>query len=148
MNRYKTVMIVEDDTDDAEFICEVITKTNLGIERIMAYDGVDALKKLRPENIQLPNIIFLDLNMPLMDGRSCLMELKKDENLKHIPVIVISTSSYQKEIDEMYKLGAVYYLSKRYDFNTFCKKIIFVLNTDWSVNTSNGSLQTAISFKN
>ena len=81
---------------------------------------------------RLPDFIFLDLNMPKMDGRTCLAELKKDVKLKNIPVIIFTTTSHSKEIDETYELGAAYFLSKPSDFKKLQKEIDFVISENWS----------------
>jgi CheY-like chemotaxis protein len=87
MTTHKILMIVDDDKDDRFFFCSAIRKNNPSYECIEAENGADALKQLRTTK-QLPDFIFLDLNMPKMDGRECLKELKKDETLKKIPVII------------------------------------------------------------
>jgi CheY-like chemotaxis protein len=72
----------------------------------------------------LPDFIFLDINMSKMDGWKCLNELKKDESLKHIPVIMYSTSSTEEEIKKAYQLGAVHFLKKPLHINTLPGEII------------------------
>ncbi len=119
-------MIVDDDSDDREFFCEAVNELHLSAECLSAASGREALKTLRNGIQSLPDFIFLDLNMPKMDGRTCLAELKKDEKLKNIPVIIFSTSSYQKDIDETCKLGAAYFFPKPADFEKLKNEILFV----------------------
>lgn len=133
MNSIKTLMIVDDDSDDRDFFCTALNKIDSSAECLFAVNGEDALKKLRNGIKQLPNFIFLDLNMPRMDGRICLSELKKDEKLKNIPVIIFSTSSRQKDIDETHDLGAAYFLTKPSDFKKLQNEIFFVLNENWNL---------------
>ena len=78
MKNQKILMIVDDDTDDRFFFRSAIRKNNPSYECIEAENGDDALKQLRKAKY-LPDFIFLDLNMPKMDGRECLEELKKDK---------------------------------------------------------------------
>ncbi len=97
MRTHKILMIVDDDKDDRFFFRSAIRKNNPTFECIEAENGVDALEQLRKAE-QLPDFIFLDLNMPKMDGRECLKELKKDKTLKKIPVIIYSTSTKLSDI--------------------------------------------------
>jgi len=107
-------MIVDDDTDDRYFFRSAIRKNNPSYQCIEAENGVDALDQLRKAK-QLPDFIFLDLNMPKMDGRECLKELKKDKTLKDIPVIIYSTSDYKLDKEVTKELGADYYITKLSD---------------------------------
>tara|TARA_R110000744_G_scaffold145866_1_gene258547 strand:- start:1589 stop:1987 length:399 start_codon:yes stop_codon:yes gene_type:complete len=100
------IMIIDDDEDDRLFFKEALFSKMLEqTVCIEANDGVDALAKLNKVE-QLPGFIFLDMNMPRMDGRECLKQLKQDEQLKHIPVIMYSTSFSENAINEFHKLGA------------------------------------------
>ena len=129
MNGKKTLLIIDDDADDCELFCEAVSEIDSSVRCTTASNGEDALQKLR-DNIDLfPDFIFLDLNMPRMDGRVCLAELKKDLNLKDIPVIIFSTSSSQKDMDDTKKLGATYFITKPHDFKSLQNKIMFVLET-------------------
>jgi CheY-like chemotaxis protein len=126
MEDKKIFMIVDDDSDDSDFFCEAISEIDIAITCITANNGEDALTKLR-KAIILPDLLFLDLNMPRMDGRQCLTELKKDSKLKDIPVIIFTTSSSQKDIDDTLKLGASYFLTKPSDFHSLHSKIQFAV---------------------
>jgi CheY-like chemotaxis protein len=122
----KIFLIVDDDADDVELFCEAVNEIEPDAECITAANGEDALKKLL--NIKhLPDFIFLDLNMPRMDGRQCLDELRKDKRLKKIPVIIYSTSSTQRDTDETSKLGATYFLTKPTSFQKLKSEIIHVM---------------------
>lgn len=122
MEEQKTFMIVDDDSDDCKFFCEAVTEVGTPVQVIIAINGEDALKQLRGMNT-LPDFLFLDLNMPRMDGRQCLIELKKDSRLKDIPVIIFTTSSSQRDIDDTKTLGAAYFLTKPSDFHSLHSKI-------------------------
>jgi CheY-like chemotaxis protein len=75
----------------------------------------------------LPDYIFLDVNMPVKDGKQSLVELKKDERLRDIPVIICSTTADKKEIDELYDLGASSFIHKPNNFTDLCSTLnIFV----------------------
>lgn len=135
MNSKKTLMIVDDDSDDREFFCEALNDIDSSAKCLVAINGDEALKILRSEIEHLPDSIFLDLNMPRMDGRTCLAELKKDAKLRNIPVIIFSTSSHQKDIEETHELGAVYFLTKPSDFKKLQSEIVFVMAGDFSRRT-------------
>jgi len=123
MKNHKILMIVDDDKDDRFFFRSAIRKNNPSYECIEAEDGADALEQLRKAK-QLPDFIFLDLNMPKMDGRECLKELKKDKNLNKIPVIIYSTSGYQVDIKVTKELGADYFLTKLSDIYSLPEELI------------------------
>lgn len=112
----KIFMIIDDDTDDRFFFKEALRKMLSSVECLEANDGIEAIELLRKAE-QLPTFIFLDLNMPRMDGRECLKQLKRDDKLKHIPVIMYSTSFSEESINELYELGASRFLNKPTDMN-------------------------------
>jgi len=112
----KYFMIIDDDPDDRMFFANALKQMLSSSVCIEAIGGIDALQQLRMTE-QLPDFIFLDINMPRMDGRECLLELKKDALLKSIPVIMYSTSFTAKGIDKYYKLGAASCLHKPTDMN-------------------------------
>jgi CheY-like chemotaxis protein len=124
-------MIADDDADDCEFFCEAIKEIDSSAECLIVHNGEEGLEKLR-EGTTLPHYIFMDLNMPRINGRQFLEELKKDYAFKHIPVIIFSTSSAEKDKNDSYELGAAYFLTKPYNFQKLKEEIIFVMTTNWS----------------
>lgn len=108
----RRLLIADDDEDDRLFFCEAVKEIEPGTECITAINGEDVLEKLRSGLQQLPNYIFLDLNMPPMNGFRCFEELKQDDKLKNIPVVIFSTTSSQREIDKMLALGALHFIVK------------------------------------
>jgi CheY-like chemotaxis protein len=107
----KKLLLVDDDEDDREIFLSVVQSIAPAIECRMATNGQDALNKLN-QHADLPDLIFLDLNMPLMDGRQFLREVKKHHTLKEIPVIVLSTSSDKETITLSRSLGASDFITK------------------------------------
>ncbi len=107
-------MIVEDDADDRLYFRNAVKQIDASYECIESWNGAQAIKLLHNLK-QLPDFIFIDLNMPLMNGLDCLEQLKEDEKLKNIPVIIYSTSQYQKNSDYTSELGASYFLTKPTD---------------------------------
>ncbi|CAN5643300.1 response regulator [soil metagenome] len=122
MTGHKVIMIVDDDSDDRLLFSEAVEEMNSSYSCIEAKNGVDALTILNKVT-KLPDFIFLDLNMPLMNGKECLIELKNKVRLKNIPVIIYSTSKYKGDLDETKILGAVYYLVKPNDIAVLPREI-------------------------
>jgi len=93
-----------------------------------AYDAQEALTNLNDALIPLPDAIFLDLNMPGLDGKQCLAELKRTPFLQHIPVVIYSTTSDKKEIQETLKMGASYFLIKKNSFSELKAALYPIVN--------------------
>ncbi len=106
-----TLFVVDDDTDDVALFEEVLREASSSTIFQWAKDGEDALKKLEVATA-LPDLIFLDLNMPRMGGKECLVHLKNNEAVRHIPVIMYTTSSLSKDIEETMLTGAVCFITK------------------------------------
>lgn len=106
-------LMVDDDPEDQEIFELALGDMGADVELICASNGCDALEKLSkcPENA-LPDLIFLDLNMGQMDGRECIVELKKNAVFKTIPVIIYSTSSDVRDISALKELGADRFITK------------------------------------
>jgi CheY-like chemotaxis protein len=121
MNNSIKMLLVEDNPADIRLIREVLKETNN--ELFVVKDGVEALKFLNHEanysDTPRPDIIILDLNLPRKDGREVLKEIKKNDNLKSIPVIVLTTSKSEDDIIKTYKNYANCYITKPVDFDQF-----------------------------
>jgi CheY-like chemotaxis protein len=111
----KIFLLADDDRDDTELFQEALASIDPGIVFHSAGDGQEALYKLERLH-QKPDIIFLDINMPVMNGWQCLKQIKLCEEYKDIPVVIYSTSSYQREVSIALDLGAMCYLVKPNDF--------------------------------
>jgi len=122
-----SVLIVDDDADDRKLFIEAVKEVNTHIECITASDGQQALELLRTSARKLPDFIFLDLRMPRYNGKRCLQEIKKDERLKHIPVIIYSTSREVEESQELKAMGAVHFISKPSNADEIYYLVSFVL---------------------
>ena len=113
MNNGKTCFLIDDDIDDQEIFTLVLKSVNPSITCITANDGIEAITKLTAEETFNPDFIFLDLNMPRMDGKECLQEIKKIDRLIRVPVIIYSTSTEQNDVLVTRALGASGYLEKQ-----------------------------------
>ena len=107
-----TCFLVDDDEDDHEIFEIALKKTGKNYRLVSARNGADALQKLENEDSFKPDFIFLDLNMPVMNGKACLQEIKQKTRLTAIPVIIYSTSSYAKDIEEVKRLRATHFFTK------------------------------------
>lgn len=110
------VLNVDDDQEDREFFCDALREIDPTITCLIAGSGMEALALLENRS-PLPDYIFLDINMPMMDGKQCLKALKSTPNLQSIPVIMYSTSTDTREIKECYKLGAEDFLIKPHSYD-------------------------------
>ena len=106
---FRNILVVDDDEDDREFFLQTIEEVYSGMNCITAVNGQDALDKLRDYR---PDIIFLDLNMPLMNGFQFLERLKQHSDLKHTPVVILSTSSDPRSIQDAIRCGARDFITK------------------------------------
>lgn len=121
-------LLIDDDEDDKEIFCLAMAEADPAMRCITASSGPEALTMLC-DNALRPDYIFLDLNMPLMNGKECLKEIRKHEPLKCIPVVIFSTSSLQKDIQETKELGASAFITKPPLVSTLTKKLTEFLKT-------------------
>lgn len=112
----KIFLLADDDFDDMDIFSEALTEIDPSIVLYKTYNGREVLKHLEDKTILNPDIIFLDVNMPIMDGWTCLTEIKKSGKYADIPVIIYSTAINQKEINTALDLGAICLFSKPVDF--------------------------------
>ncbi len=124
------ILLVEDNLGDARLVEEVLREGGFRHRVAHARDGVEAMERLRDPDQQLPDVIFLDLNMPRMDGREILVELKSDSRLKQIPVIVLTTSTSEADIVTSYSLNANCYVTKPVSIDEFLD-VMKTLETFW-----------------
>ena len=132
MKPKRTFFIVDDDIDDQDLFIEAVNEVDDSIECMSASNCEEALDLLKNKKIGMPDMIFLDLNMPRLNGKQCLAELKKEAHLADIPVIIYSTSSEKRDIEETSRLGAAHFLTKPNKFEELCKAISYVVSRDWS----------------
>lgn len=125
------ILIVDDDIDDIELFQEAVHELDDTIACISAENGEDALKLLKSKNAAKPDFIFLDLNMPRLNGKQLLIELKKRQALNDIPIIILSTSKLKEDMEETKKLGAVQFITKPPKFSDLIKAITKVITHEW-----------------
>jgi CheY-like chemotaxis protein len=117
------VLIVDDDEDDRDLFCIAVHELEPKINCILARNGEEALQGLQLEKFPKPDLIFLDLNMPRLNGIQFLRELKKDRQLQLIPIVIYTASLQEKDLDEAKELGAEHFFAKPSSFKGLCKII-------------------------
>ena len=122
------ILLADDDTDDCIFFKEAVEELLLSTHLTAVNDGEQLMQHLnnvvRTQNFaSLPDVLFLDLNMPRKNGFECLSEIKLNQKLKQLPVIIFSTSFEQEVVNLLYQNGAQYFIRKPSEFSQF-KKII------------------------
>ena len=123
------ILLLEDDEDDRSFFIEALRKIDAPHTLHIAGDFLDLFVKLK--TVRELDLIFLDINLPVMNGLQCLKELKAHKEFKDIPVIVYSTSSYQKDIDDSFDTGAHYYWVKPVSRLNFITALNYIFGINW-----------------
>jgi len=128
------VLLVDDDPGDVDLTQEVLELAKVRLSLNTVEDGVQALEYLRQEgeyhDVTRPDLILLDLNMPRKDGRETLDEIKTDENLKGIPVVILTTSNSDKDIAKTYTSGASCYITKPVGLEQF-QQVVEAIESFW-----------------
>ena len=128
------ILLVEDNLGDVRLTKEALKDAKVLNEVYVVQDGVEAMRFLRRQGsfskMPMPDLILLDLNLPKKDGREVLAEIKQDPKLKHIPVVILTTSKADEDIMRTYNLHANAYITKPVDLNRFVE-IIHALEEFW-----------------
>ncbi len=126
------VLLVEDNPGDAQLTRIALEDSKISINLNVVEDGVEAMAFLRKEDkyikVPHPDIVLLDLNLPRKDGREVLAEIKADQHLKRIPVVVLTTSQSEEDILKAYNLSANCFITKPVDFDQFVKIVKSIEN--------------------
>ena len=125
------ILLIDDDEDDQFMFKEVIESINPTLQCETATNGKIALDKLKV-SASLPDIIFLDLNMPVMNGFDFLIQIKKENALSKIPVCIFTTSNIHRDKELTKEFGAQFFLTKPNDFQVLRKKLQQILSADFS----------------
>ena len=115
------IMLIEDNAGDVRLTVEALKEARVANRLHVARDGVEALRMLKAPGAATPrpDLILLDLNLPRKDGRDVLKEIKQDEALRHIPVVIVSTSQAEQDILHSYRLGANAFITKPVEIDQF-----------------------------
>ena len=117
------IMLAEDDDGHARLMERNLRRGGIINEILRACDGVELLEQLRVANGSTPDVIFLDINMPRLDGFEVLIRLKSDPHLRSIPVIMVTSTDSQREINRAYELGAASYVVKPVGIEEFIDRM-------------------------
>jgi len=125
------IMLADDDEDDRLFFKEAFEEVKIKYDITTFNDGEQLMQYLNQDENPLPDIIFLDLNMPRKSGMECLKEIRQNDRLKKISVAIYSTSSSEQDIEDTFVAGANVYIKKPNDFNMLKKVLSDVVHINW-----------------
>lgn len=128
---HKRLFIIDDDVEDQEIFMEAVKEVDSAIQCFTSTNGEEALEELEKNESVLPDLIFLDLNMPKLNGKQILREIKNRSMLNAIPVIMYSTSFAPRDIEEISQLGAAFHLLKPSRFDDLCSALGEILTRRW-----------------
>ncbi|WP_163832563.1 response regulator [Spartinivicinus ruber] len=133
-SRPAEILLVEDNEDDVLLTRESFNIAKFAVKLHHVENGKECMAFLRKEgkyaDMPMPDLVLLDLNMPVMSGHEVLRQIVKDENLQHLPVVILTTSESDQDVLAMYKLRCSSYITKPVDFDKF-QTIISHLNMYW-----------------
>ncbi|GGW50810.1 response regulator [Arenibacter certesii] len=119
------LLLADDDLDDRDFFTYALEEISFPVILNTVNNGMELMDYLLSELAQFPDVIFLDLNMPLKSGLECIEEIKSNDKLRHIPIVIYSTSRNRDVVNQLYEIGAHFYIQKP---STFAK-LKAVINT-------------------
>ena len=126
----RIILLVEDSPDDVDLTLRALKKSNVLNEVVVVQDGVEALDYLFAtgtylgrDSTVMPEVILLDLKLPKVDGLEVLRQIRADERTKLLPVVILTSSSEERDVVESYKLGANSYIRKPVDFDQFVESV-------------------------
>ncbi|WP_405384196.1 response regulator [Maribacter sp. LLG6340-A2] len=126
------IALVDDDEDDRSFFEEAIEEINIATQLFLFENGREILKYLNMDHALMPKLIFLDLNMPVINGIQCLREIRSNDHLNDVKVAIYSTSSSTTDIESAFAEGANLYVTKPDSFKKLTKIIYNILHIDWA----------------
>jgi len=139
------ILLTDDDEDDRDFFAEALEDLDLDYPIEFCKNGVELLDRLYDANLPIPDIIFLDLNMPILSGFETLQQIRENDKFKDIPVIAIySTSATVDGIKSTFGLGANAYVVKPLAFNDLKILLKKVIELDWTKKISDASIETFV----
>lgn len=126
------ILLVDDDADDREFFADALKSLDMNTELHEVDNGKTCLEFLHSRKDNMPNLIFLDLNMPIMNGFQCLEKIKSIERYNELIIAIYSTSSSDIDIEETFSKGANIYIKKPSSFKDLKNSLKQVIETNWS----------------
>ncbi len=136
INDYTHIILADDDEDDREFFSDAFKDLKMQTKVNLFNDGLQLMQYLSMPDAILPNILFLDLNMPFKSGIECLHEIKSNDNLKNIAIAIYSTSASDEDVEATFVSGANIYIKKPSNFDALKKILKEVITINWHYQTS------------
>ncbi len=141
-NKFINILLADDDADDRMMFTDAFSELKMNNVVETVNDGLQLMEHLNKENAKLPDVLFLDLNMPRKNGMECLKEIRKSANLKELIVVIYSTSSSEKDIEDTFVKGANVYITKPASFDKLKEVLSRVVSINWQYQTSALDKQT------
>lgn len=135
-NKLLRILLADDDEDDRLFFKEALEDIKIKTVVSTVNDGIELMQYLQADGAQLPDVIFLDLNMPKKNGIQCLEEIRSSDLLKDLTIAIYSTSGAERDIEETFIKGANVYIKKPNDFATLKKVLEDAMRINWQYHTS------------
>ncbi|MBT1685002.1 response regulator [Dawidia soli] len=132
-----TIWLADDDADDCMLFGDAIAELGAGPSVVCVGNGVELMDKLQHVS-HVPDVLFLDVNMPVKDGLTCLAEIKGDERFKDLPIVIWSTSAQPEAVRQAFELGARLFMKKPYNFNKLTSLLEGVLQLNLHAVVSQG----------
>ena len=129
------ILLADDDPDDQLLFREAFDGIKIKTQVDTVKNGMELMNHLQKNDVALPHLLFLDLNMPMKSGMDCLQEIRRNPALKEIAVVIYSTSSTDRDIEESFVRGANVYLQKPNDFTSLKKALGEVITINWQYQT-------------
>ena len=126
------IILAEDDKDDQELFVEALNATKVPSEVVTVENGEELVNTLKDGSEPKPDLVFIDINMPIKGGKEALSEIKSDQELKDIPAVMLSTSNHPKDIEETFNKGANLYIQKPSSFIGFILILKKVFALHWT----------------
>ena len=135
-NDYLKIILADDDADDRLFFEEAFEELKIKSKVSTFNDGDVLMDFLNKEDSNLPDLLFLDLNMPRKSGMECLIEIKANPKLNNIAIAIYSTSASEEDVENTFVKGANIYIKKPHDFVVLKKLLAEVVTINWQYRTS------------
>ena len=141
-NKPLHVLLADDDEDDRLIFKEALEDIKIKTIVTTVNDGIELMEYLTQTGVILPDVVFLDLNMPRKNGMQCLEEIRNSPALKHLTIAIYSTSGAERDIEETFVKGANVYIKKPNDFSTLKKVVEEAMRINWQYHVSGNDKET------
>ena len=139
---FLNILLADDDEDDRMLFADAISEVKVKTKLNMVNDGEQLITYLHENEANLPDFLFLDLNMPKKNGIECLEEIRRCEKLKHLSIAIYSTSNAEKDIEETFVKGANVYIRKPNSYNELKRIMKEVITTKWQYHSTGLNKET------